>query len=468
VASGIPLALALVVAGTRFMEILDGTILANAAPVMARSVHVSPLYLSLAMTGYLLAVAVTLPASGQLAARFGTKRTFLGAIAGFTVASALCAAAQNLPELTVTRALQGVAGALMVPVGRLAVFRNASRGGMLAAVAYLTWPGLLAPVLAPVVGGGIVSVTSWRWIFLINLPLGVIALLAAAKVVPRDPASGSRPGPLDRMGFLLTGTALAALIVAGESIAVDQARLLVPSAVVALGSGALAVRHLRRKESPLLDLGVFGYPAFRVSNAVGCAYRATVEAAPYVLPLMLQQGWGWRPSRAGVALMALFAGNLLIKPITTPLLRRMSFRTVILGSTVIGGAAFVGCATLGPDLPVAAVFGVLFVSGAARSVGFTAYFTLSFVDVPRDRIPAANTLSATVQQIGSTLGVVVGAIAIQAGTLLPGGALGAPTPYRAAFAALAAALLLTLPSAMRLPLAAGEAARGRQPVGERA
>lgn len=460
VPSGTPLAL--LVAGTRFMEILDGTILASAAPVMARSLRVSPVDVNLAITAYLLAIAVVLPISGQLAERFGVRRVFVTAIAAFTIASALCAAAQNLPELTAIRVLQGVAGALMVPVGRLTVLRNAAPHAVLRAVAYLTWPALLAPVIAPVLGGAIVSVTSWRWIFLINLPLGLVAVGVAVWVVPREMVAPAGAARLDWRGFLLTGSALAALIVAGESVSVEEPTVLVPAVVIAAVGGSLALRHLRRAPEPLLDLKMFRHGTFWVSNVVGCAYRTAVEAAPYTLPLMLQDGWGWRPSRSGVALMALFAGNLLVKPITTPLLRRFSFRKVVVGSTLIGGLAFLGCAGMGPQLPLGVVATVLFVSGAARSVGFTAYFTLSFVDIPRSQMSAANTLSATMQQVGSTFAVVVGAVVVGAATLIPGaGALNSPGPYRVAFVVFAAFLLLTVPGALRLHENAGAAATGR-------
>jgi len=457
----IPLALALVVAGTRFMEILDGTILASAAPAMSRTLDVPVVAINVAITTYLITIAVFMPISGHLADRYGGRRVFLAAIVGFTLASGLCALAQDLPELVIARVIQGAAGAMMVPVGRLSVLQNTPKQSMLTAVAYLTWPALLAPVIAPVAGGLVVSFASWRWIFVINVPLGALAFIVATRVVPVSRRLPSTRMMIDWTGFILVGATLAAATIAGEAAGVGAVSYLVPSATIFFVSALLARRHLRAAKRPLLDLSVLRIDTFRIANVTGTMYRATVEAAPFVLQLMLQEGWGWKPYRAGLAVMALFAGNLLIKPVTTPLLRFFSFRNVVVGSTVIGSVAFVACAVLGPSMPIGVDAGVLFVSGAARSVGFTAYFTLSFAEVPAPRMSAANTMTATIQQVGSTSGVLVGALALQAAaTVIPGGgSLSNPAPYRATFIILAVLMLVTIPGACRLRADAGAVVR---------
>jgi EmrB/QacA subfamily drug resistance transporter len=260
--------LALLVAGTAFMEILDGTIIQTAAPAMAVDFGVRAVDINLAMTVYLLTLAVGVPVSGWLADRFGTKRIFCIAIVIFTVASALCAVSTSLPMLCAMRVLQGIGGAMMVPVGRLAVLRSVDKRDLLDAMAYLTWPALLAPVLAPVLGGVLADTVGWQWIFLINIPLGILAFMAALKYVPDlDERSRER---LDWWGFILVGIALAALVLGMEQVGGEPAGWLLGAGLLALAAGAGAFLRLRRAKHPLLDLSALRIATFRVGN-VGAA-----------------------------------------------------------------------------------------------------------------------------------------------------------------------------------------------------
>lgn len=438
--------LAVLAAITFFMENLDGTIIATAAPAIARDLGTQPVAINAAMTSYLITLAVGIPVSGWLTDRFGARRIFMLAIAIFTISSALCAMSPNLAVLCLVRIVQGIGGSMMVPVGRLVVLRNTSKANLLAATAYLTWPALLAPVIAPTLGGWLASYASWHWIFLINIPIG-IGCFIAAWILVTDPPVPTVP-KLDWIGFLLCGGSLAALLLGLEQIGgsdrstnwVLTAALLVLSVVL----GIAFWRGLRRREHPLLDLTAMRVRTFRVVNASGMVYRMVISAAPFLLPLMFQLGYGWSAARAGLMVMALFAGNVLIKPATSPLIRRFGFKTVVVGSSLLGGVVFAGCAMLTPDSPVWVIIVLLFASGMFRSIGFSGYNSLQFADIPVPQMSEANTLSSTIGQIAAGLGVAFGALALRGadGILaVHHPQLGSDAPYRVAFAILAVVML---------------------------
>jgi EmrB/QacA subfamily drug resistance transporter len=454
--------LALLVAGTFFMENLDGTIIATAAPRMAKTLGTAPVDVNVVMTAYLVTLAVGIPASGWLAERWGARAVYCSAIAVFTVSSGLCALSVSLPMLTATRVAQGVGGAMMVPVGRLVVLRATDRRDLITAIAYLTWPGLLAPVLAPALGGLFVTYASWRWIFLVNLPLGAIALIAALRMVTTDdrPTGHAR---LDWAGFALTGAGLAAIVLGMERLGGGD--LAEPSAVLGLGFALLAgaARHLRRTVHPLLDLATLRVPTYRAATLGGSVFRTMVSAAPFLLPLMFQDAFGWSPLRAGLMVIAVFVGNVGIKPVTTPLIRRLGFRPMLLGSTVGLAASFACCALLSGSTPLWVTVFVLLAGGVFRSTGFTAYNTLQFADVDRERLSGANTLAATCQQLAAGLGVAIGALVLRlsgpVATALFGGDAGATGPYHLAFLALTVVTCLSGAQVLRLAPDAGSAIR---------
>ncbi len=442
------------------MEILDGTIIATAAAGMAADLHVRPVDINLAMTSYLITLAVGIPISGWLAERFGARRVFTAAIAIFTLASLLCALSPSLAFLCGARMLQGLGGAMMVPVGRLVVLRDADRKEFLEAVAYLTWPALIAPVVAPALGGLLTTYASWHWIFLINVPLGVIAFVVALRVVPAIRAR--RVPPPDWWGFLLCGACLAALVIGLDLIGAAPTPW---SAVVlwlglAAMSGAWALRWFRRARHPLLDLRALRIPTFRAGNDGGALYRLVINAVPFLLPLMFMLGLGWSAFQAGLATMAVFAGNVLIKPATSPLLRRFGFRNVLLLGNAGGAAVLGACALLGPDTPPAVIAAVLFASGVLRSIGFSAYNTLQFADVPRACMAGANTLSSTIAQIATGLGVAVGALILRAAqAILPAAA--PVVSYQWSFAVLGVLMLYPVAEALTMHRTAGEEVRAR-------
>jgi EmrB/QacA subfamily drug resistance transporter len=452
--------LAALVAGTFFMENLDGTILSTAAPDIAHSLHVRAPDIGIAITAYLVTLAVLIPLSGWLADRWGSRTMFVAAIVLFTVSSGLCALSSSLLELTALRVLQGAGGALMVPVGRLVVLRETAKRDMIRAIAFLTWPGLVAPIAAPLAAGLLTTYLSWHWIFLINLPLGVIALIAALRLVPQLRAADHPP--MDWPGFLQTSGALAALVLAMSAFGAERINVALVGAAsaVALVLAFTSYRHLVRARYPLLDLGLLKIRTFRIGHASGGLYRATIFAVPFVLPLMFQEAFGWSAVRSGALVMAVFVGNFAIKPTTTAILHRWSFRTVIISAVFVVSLTMLGCAWISPGTPTAVVVVLLVISGAARSVGFTAYNTIMFADVDQPQLNPANTLSSTLQQLAGGLGVAVGALGLQIGGSIDWFGTGAIMPYRITFVLLAGLTLTALIEAFRLDAVAGHQLRG--------
>lgn len=447
--------LALLVAATFFMENLDGTIIATAAPTMARDFHVEPVALNIAMTAYLLAVAVGIQASGWVAERFGARRIFVTAIVIFTIASGLCALSDSLPVLIGARVLQGLGGAMMVPIGRLVVLRSTPKAQLIAAIAYLTWPGLAAPVIAPSVGGVITTYLGWHWIFLINLPLGVLALIAALRLVPDVPAR--RVPGLDWVGFIFLAGAVISLV-----IGLEGEWWILPATVIFLG---LVIWWMRRRTHPLINFSVLRIQTFRQTVTGGGIYTMLINAVPFLLPLMFQVGYGWSPVQAGLLVMAVFIGNIGIKPATTPILRALGIRNTLLVSILGSALVFLGCAFLTPQTPIALIFVILVLSGVFRSVGFTAYNTVRFADVSDDDLPASNTFSAMVQTLAAGLGVAFGALAVRLTTQVlqsTGHPLHGEDPYRWAFVILAVLMLIPLAESYTLARHAGAEVTGRR------
>jgi EmrB/QacA subfamily drug resistance transporter len=458
--------LALLVAGVFFMEILDGTVIAPAAPHIAADFDVAAVSINVAITAYVLTLAVLIPVSGWLADRFGSRRVFMVAIAIFTVASAGCAVATSLPMLTTTRVLQGVGGAMMVPVGRLVVLRTTAKSELVKAIAYLTWPALAAPVIAPALGGVLSTYASWRWIFVINVPLGMAGLLLARRLVPDVRTTDA--GRLDWRGFALTAVGVAALIVGLENVGAVSGDPTTGAVALALSAATLvvAVLYLLNTARPLLDLRILNIATYRVTAFGGSVYRAVISAIPFLLTLFFQLGFGWTAARAGLVVIALFVGNLAIKPATTPLMRRFGIRTVMLGAIVASAVCLLGIAGLQASTPLPLLLVLLALSGIFRSIGFTAYNTAAFADVEPERMTNANTLMSTIQELGAGLGIAVGALLVRLGDPVAdrlGLHSGADTPFRVAFVALAVILVVPAIEGLLLPRAAGNAVTGRRP-----
>lgn len=444
------------VAGAFFMEMLDATVITTALPEMAQSFGVRPADMSIGMSAYLLALAVFIPVSGWVADRYGPRRVFGGALALFTIASILCGLSQSLPQFTCARILQGLGGAMMVPVGRLAVLRVTPRQDLVKAIAIITWPGLAAPVIGPLVGGIVTTALSWHWIFFLNVPLGLIALAANARLVRGGPG-GRRP--FDLPGFILTGVGCSVLMYAVDLCGkLDvEAGLVAGLMALAVLSLVLAVRHLRRAPHPLVDLSPMRYRTFAVTMYGGSLFRIAIGSAPFLLPLMFQVGFGLSPVQAGSLMLALFAGNLAMKPATTWAMRTFGFRRVLVVNGLLVAIGFGLCATLTAGTPAWWTSVLLFFCGMSRSMQFTALNTLGFADVPKPAMTGATTLFSACQQLNAGLGIAFGAVALRAAEWLTGHGQAAPQPLQFRIALLLSALLaaVAVMDSARLPANAG-------------
>ncbi|AET88983.1 MULTISPECIES: MFS transporter [Caballeronia] len=410
----------MLVAATFFMENLDGTIIATALPQMARSFSVHPADMSLGITAYLLTLAVFIPISGWAADRFGLRTVFASAIALFTAASVLCATTSTLPAFAAARVLQGMGGAMMVPVGRLAVLRATPKEGLMRAIAIITWPGLVAPVIGPPLGGFITTYSSWRWIFYLNVPLGLIGLLLTLRYIDNVREDAKRR--FDLPGFALCGIACTTLLYAMELIGRSDAdwRRIGLLAAVGVVAGVASWRHLRRAAQPVVDLSALKVKTFAVAMGGGSLFRIAISAAPFLLPLMFQVGFGMNAFESGLLTLAVFAGNLSMKLVTTPVMRRFGFRPVLIVNGVIAALSLAAMSLLTPSTPTLVIAVVLFASGLSRSLQFTALNTLSFADVPKSQMSGASALSSTLFQMTMGIGVAIGAIALRIGEWIHG------------------------------------------------
>ena len=455
--------LALLVAATFFMEFLDGTILTTAIPSIAADFRAAPADINITMTAYLVTVAMGIPLSSWLAERFGARRIFCLAISVFTIASLLCAVSTDLTMLTLSRVAQGVGGAMMVPVGTLVVLRGTPKSELLRATAYLVWPGLLAPVLAPMVGGALTTFLSWHWIFIINVPLGVAAFIAALRLVPRTQFDAKRR--LDWFGLLLTTLGVGSLVVGLETLGGHASNLL---AVVVVTAGvvslACAVWWMSKAKVPLFNLSVFGTRTFRSTSTGGFIYRLTISSVPFLLPLMFQDGFGWDPLKAGIMVAAVFVGNIGIKPATTPLIRRFGFKPVLVFASLASAVTFALCALLNAQTPEPLIFALLLLSGAFRSTGFSAYASVQYADIVPGQLPSANAISATLVQLAAAAGIAVGALFLR--LFESTDVLGADqvAAYKGAFIAMAVLMLVSTVDSLTLHRHAGaEVSHGARP-----
>ena len=463
---------ALLVAGCLFMDMLDGTIVTTATPQIGQSLHAPPASVGLVVTAYLVTNAAGIPLAGWLTRRYGNRATFTAAIAVFTLASAGCAASTSLGMLTAMRVAQGAGGAMMVPVGRAMVVSAADKRDLLKITSYVVWPGLIAPVIAPLAGGLITTYASWHWMFLINVPLGVIAFAVAWRLVENLTGTGV-PAPLDWPGVLLTCTGLGCLTYAAHLLSLSDP----PAGTTgAFGAGALillclAVWHLRRAPSPLLNLRTLRVHTFRLTAAGGSLYWVVCGAMPFLLPLEFQTQFGWSPVKSGAVTLFIFAGNVGIKPATTPLINRFGFRTYLIASTLatVMVVALLGLVTGATPLPVIAFLAL--VSGVFRSTGMTAYSTVGFTEIPPAEVRDANVLLAALTVLSAGLAVAVATVALRAGSLLPAGGafrlLGADgkAAYTVAFWVLALIAVGPAIEAFRMRRGAGDVARRTRAAG---
>ncbi|MEN3110901.1 MFS transporter [Uliginosibacterium paludis] len=455
---------ALIVAAASFMQMLDGAILNTSMPQMAASLGVQPVQMSVGITTYMLVVAIFMPLSAWLAERWGAVRIFLAAILVFTIGSLACGLAQSLAQFICARALQGLGGAMMVPVGRIIVMRQASKAELLEANTFITWPALIAPVIGPVIGGAITTYIGWRWNFLLNLPLGLAGFWLSRRYLVEQPLREDHP--LDWAGFAYTALSLALMLYGLEMMGHGLITHPLPWSLIALGAviGGLAIRHLRRSPTPLLDLKPFALQSFALSTlSAGTWIRIGISATPFLLPLLYQVGFGLTALQASSFLLAYFLGNLGMKAITTPTLRRFGFRRVLSTNAALCGLSIAACALFEADTARGLMFASLFFAGLTRSMQFTSLATFAFADLDRAARSSASTLTSMLQQLAMLLGVALSALMLHASQAVRGASGPGLTDFRVAFLLNGLMVLVAAFMFLRLPADAGAEVSGHKP-----
>src|SRR5665213_55153 len=410
-----PIFITTLIAGAFFMENLDGTVIATALPQMARSFHTGAVYLNVGMTAYLITLAVFIPVSGWVADRYGARSVFASAIGIFTFASVFCGLSHTLTQFTLLRILQGIGGAMMVPVGRLIVLRSTPKNQLTQAIAYITWPALTALLIGPPIGGFITTYFSWRWIFFLNLPLGLIALILTLCWVKNARPDCVPQASFDWLTFLLAGVASSGVICALEQLGRLGVRWPGPVIVLALClfSGVLAVFNARRSTHSLIDLESMKIKSYRLSIYGASGFRIAVSVLPFVLPLMFQIAFHLSAFTSGLYLLALFGGDLTMKAFIVRTLRRFGFRRILIVNGIITAGSVALCATIGPATAPILIVTILFFHGACRSLEFTCMTTLAYTEIAPEKMSRANGFLSAVIQLSLGMGVAVGAVILR-------------------------------------------------------
>ncbi|KQV83300.1 MFS transporter [Rhizobium sp. Root1220] len=454
---------ALVVAVSFFMQILDGTIVTTSLPQMAASFGVQPVSMSIGITVYMLTMAAFIPLSGWLGDRYGARRVFMASIAVFTIASLFCALSDGLVEFVIARAVQGAGSALMTPVGRIIVLKNARKSELVQAIALITWPALTAPVVGPLLGGFITTYASWHWNFLINLPIGILGMALVLRFVPEQ--REENVGRLDVRGFVMSASGLTFLLAALElSVKWDGGVLPILLMLVAgLVLSFLATRHFRKVSNPLLDLSAFRVQTYAIATlSAGTASRVAINATPFLLPLLFQLGFGLSSIEAGAYLLVYFLGNLGMKAITTPLLAKLGFRTVLWLNGLVAALSIVACGFMAPETPRLVIYALLFIAGLSRSMEFTALNTLAFADIDPAQRSSASTLSSMLQQVSMLLGVAIAAAVLNVSVAVRGTESPALMDFRWAFLVVGAIGIVSSLRFLRLQPDAGAEVSGHK------
>ena len=454
----------LIVATALLMENIDSSVLATSLPQIAADLETNPIVLKLALTSYLLALAIFIPASGWAADRFGARKVFRAAILVFAAGSIACASSTSLGTLIGSRVLQGIGGSMMVPVGRLIVLRATPRAGLVGALAWLTVPALIGPVMGPPLGGFITTYFDWRWIFWINVPIAVLGISLVSAFIPKLP-----PGPpvhFDGLGFVMIGPGLAAfltgLTLAGLGLTTPEVIL----GMVAGGSILIAayVRHALRVPEPLVDLRLTTLPTFRIASIGGTLFRIGGGALPFLLPLMFQIGFGLSAFQSGMMTFAAGLGAITMKFVAQPVLRAFGFRRVLMLNAALSSVFIAVPALFTPDTPYVLMIGALFLGGVCRSLQFTSINAIAYAEVGPDRLSSATSFNSVLQQLSQSIGITVAAFGLEAAARLTGGTPLAPEHFPAVFVLVATVSLASVWWFAKLTPASGGALLERTPA----
>lgn len=413
----------LVLAVALFMEQMDSNVISTSLAAIAQDIGTSPTALKLALTSYLVSLAVFIPVSGWMADRYGARNVFRAAIAVFVIGSVACAVSNSLLSFVGARFLQGAGGAMMTPVGRLVLLRSTPRNQLVNAMAWLAIPSMVGPLVGPLVGGFITTYFSWHWIFLVNVPIGLAGIWFATKYLPALDAP--MPRKLDVTGFILSGLAMAGVVFGLSVVSLPVMPPVVGVVTLAIGvlSAALYIRHAKRVENPLLDLSLFKNDVFRISVTGGSLFRLGIGAMPFLLPLMLQLGFGMNPFQSGMITFVSAIGALLMKFMASRIFARFGFRNLMMFGS-LGSAFFImlnGFFT--PQTPLILILTALLLGGFLRSMFFTGVNALGFAEIPDDKTSQATPISAVAQQVSIAMGVALAGIILELSASMHGAAL---------------------------------------------
>jgi EmrB/QacA subfamily drug resistance transporter len=411
----------LIVATALFMENLDATVLATSLPAIAKDLGANPINLKLALTTYLLALAVFIPASGWMADRFGAKNIFRAAMVVFAAGSIACAVSTGLVSLVAARVLQGMGGAMMTPVGRLIVLRTVPRKEMIGAIAWLSIPALVGPVLGPPLGGFITTYFNWRWIFWINIPVALAGIALITRFIPdvREEA----PSQFDLRGFLLIGPGLSLFLTGVTLLGIDLVSQQIVFEVIAAGAALLLayVWHALRHPNPIIDVRLLTIPTYRAGVVGGFLFRTGLGAGPFLLPLLFQAGFGMTAFQSGMLTFSTGIGSMFMKTQVVTILRRFGFRRVLVLNALIAALFAAVPALFTIATPPLLIIGLFLVGGLSRSLQFTSLNTLAYADVPPPLLSRATSFASVCQNLSGAVGVTIAALGLETAQRLVGG-----------------------------------------------
>ncbi len=428
--------------------------------------HATPVDLSIGITVYMLVQAALLPSCSWVADRFGARTVFALSIIGFITSSMLCGLSHSLPEFVAARVLQGASGAMMMPVGRIVVFQATEKKDLVSIVTISTVPMLFAPTVGPPLGGFIVTYMTWPWIFFLNVPIGILGVVSALYYIPKLRPQGRRP--FDVVGFVLTGLAIVGLLNGLHEMGQGASHWSLAGALFLGGVVAtiLAVRHLRRHPTPIISLSSLRFPNFRTSRLSGPLATSPYAALNFILPLMLQVVLGLDAFTTGMLLLAMSAGDLLVKMVTSRILRMFGFRNVILWGVVGFAGTVIACCFFSRTMPLWLIFAVLFINGMIRSALFSGIVTFSFTDVPQEEMSGASVLNSILMQVSGAASISFAAIMLTLSSAFSG-SIHTLTAADCNLALIVAAILClaSLPGFWRLhPMAGADVSGHRQPA----